>query len=84
MRTKSGTTSHWSYDMYFELLHDAALHHDKVLKTTSKKRQTHIHTIEPVEPDYSHDVETPHVNTNEIFMTTSNICSQRACEDISS
>ena len=36
--------------------------------TTSNNRQTHVYAVEPVEPDHSHDVETPSVNTYEIFM----------------
>ena len=59
-----------TYDLYFELLHDAAFHHDRALKTTNKSRQAHVHTLEPADPVQFHEVDSTAVHTYDIFMNS--------------
>ena len=63
MRTKSGITMPMTYAEYFELLHDAALHHDRALKTTNKPRQVCVHALDPVDPVQLHEVDSTTVHT---------------------
>ena len=61
MRTKSHTTMPMSYDD-FELLHAAAFHHDRALKTTNNPRQAHLHALDPVEPAQFPEVDSTPVH----------------------
>ena len=70
MRTKSGTTTPITYAEYFELLHDAAFHHDRALKTTNEPRQACVHALEPVDPIRVHEVDSTPVHTYDMFMNS--------------
>ena len=69
MRTKPCTTMPMSYE-YFELLHDAAFHHDRAFKTTNKSRQANVHALEQPEPVQFHEVDSTPVHTYDIFMNS--------------
>ena len=57
-----------TYAEYFELLHDAAVHHDRALKTTNQPRQACVQAIQSVDPVQLHEMDSTPMHTYNMFM----------------